>query len=80
MSLTLVELKAKLKDQLKELIGIDDFKITFAHQDVNSKKWNVTVSYVTESQPDSEGRKFRLERNVTLTTDAEGKVYNIQAF
>ena len=78
--MTLVELKQKLTSQVKELIKVDDFRVTYARFDESTKGWGVTISYIVETQPDLSGRKFKLEKYANITTDSDGKILSITAF
>ena len=75
--MTLVELKQKLTSQVKELIKVDDFRVTYARFDESNKGWGVTISYIVETQADLGGRKFKLERYANIATDSDGKIISI---
>ncbi len=79
MAMTLVELKKQLASQVVDLLKVEEFRVNYARFDDGTKNWSVTISYMVELQPDPNGRKFKLERNATLTTDSEGKIMSISA-
>ena len=76
----LVELKKQLASQIVDLLKVEEFRVNYARFDEKTKSWSITISYIVELQPDSSGRKFRLEKNAALTTDSEGKIMSISAY
>lgn len=80
MTLTVVKLKEKIRDQIKDIIGVENFRMVFARQTERPEGWQVNITYIVEAQLDVGGQKFRLEKTATLTTDPEGNVTSIQSF
>ncbi len=73
MSLSLVEIKEKLKPQLKELWGVDDFKIVTAeHKD---QWWMVFVEYnAQETSPSGALKYYKIKKTGLGVNDETGQI------
>lgn len=67
MTLTLLEVKEKLKDRLRKILDIDDFRIVIASLD--NEVWSIGISYLQEF-PSPAGQTLKLPVAALVTVDS----------
>ncbi len=73
MPLSLVDVKEKLKPQLKNLWGIDDFKIVIAEH--NNQRWMIFVEYnEQETGPSGVMKYYKTQKTGLAVNDETGQI------
>jgi hypothetical protein len=74
MSLTLLEVKNKVKEELKKTLDIDDFRIVFADKknDMDGvERWIIGINFDQEVISDKTKERIHIPSSRIVTIDAE---------
>ena len=78
MTLTLLEVKEKVKDRLKKILDIDDFRIVTASLD--NEVWFIGISY-TQEFPSTAGQTLKIPVAAMVTVDSKtGDILKINPY
>lgn len=83
MALTLLEVKDKIKDHVKKIFEIDEFRIVFAERgkDLSGESpWIIGINFVQEVKSEKTNEILKLPSSLVISVNAEtGEIISVSA-